>query len=146
MEVKSGEPMDVGERLCIGEVHSHSEECGCKEQGTTHAILYRQDEEYRGYEISETEWLIPQTYEGGDPMKDMPRKFVKAYPIDAPPEGSIRGGYYVPFLIERAAFSDAEVIDLRKHAKLMVDKIMDHPEVRNLTVDEWDKFLGYAEG
>ena len=28
--------------------------------------------------------------------------------------------------------------------KWVVDKIIGHPEVRNLTLHEWDKFLGYA--
>lgn len=96
---------------------------------------------YRGYWISVTPVVYPAG--GGDPIA-----FARAYPTKE--IGGDGQGIYVPILIE-PIYIDVEYMDEfpisaeahKSHLEFMVDRIMDNPNVRNLSIKEWDEFLGY---
>jgi hypothetical protein len=92
--------------------------------------------EHRGYVITITDWITPVT-------GYMDRlKLVKAYPEGIKVPSIPDGCDFVPYLIERAN-TDEDALLMQTKLTALVDMIMDHPEVRNLTIREWNKWLGY---
>ena len=90
-------------------------------------------EVYRGYEIEVrrfyvTEGVLDYALTILSPTDEL---------LDGHPKLTIGSRNFLPYVVDRLWGMD--------HMKSLVDKIVDHPEVRNLTLDEWSKWLGYSE-